>query len=74
MSEKVKENFAIVREQKELKTEENSCSEGRFKKTGVVMQKKTNTNMKTKIQKYKSENKNTKMEIRESEVKVWWCK
>ena len=40
MSGKVKENFAIVREQKEFKTEENSCSEGRFKKTGVVMQKK----------------------------------
>ena len=42
------------REQKELKTEENSCSEGRFKKTGVVMQKKN---------KYKYENKNTKIQI-----------
>ena len=61
MSGKVKENFAFFREQKEFKTEENSCSEGRFKKTGVVMQKK----------KYKYENKNTKMEIRESEVKAW---
>lgn len=44
------------------KTVEIECSEGRFKKTGVVMQKKT---------KYKYENKKTKMEIRASEVKVW---
>ena len=43
------------------KTVERECSEGRFKKTGVVMQKKI-TNLKTKTQ---------KMEIRESEVKVW---